>query len=252
MSRIILILTVAVVMFVGAAALSWYLQPQPPDPELANSKEGDAKVDKKQAKKDSASKNDAPDFKYPGKTFPNNPEANRVATMMANIIHREETLKAREQHLVMREKQLTAIHDEVKKEHGKLELVRKEIQIELNNVKKKLEEVELRTASAAKEKRDVVEELEKLSLLVNGVKTNDAKNAQKHATIFDKMDPEPLSKMLIQWAESGKSDEAAILLSHMKPSQTATVLAELTNQDPAISTKLFDRMQKIQITDAKK
>jgi chromosome segregation ATPase len=251
MSRIILILSIAMVLFVGAAGLSWYFQPHMPDAEAVDPKEGDAKVTKASAKKDSKSKHEPVDIK-PGKAMPINPDASRTAQAMASMQMREESLKAREQHLIMREKQLTAIHDEIKKEHGKLELVRKEIQTELNNVKKKLDEVELRTAANSKEKTDILKGIEQLESLGNSVKQTDAKNAQKNAAIFDKMEPEPLSTMLTQWVEGGKTDEAALLLSHMKQAQAAAVLGELSKQDASLATKLFERMQKIQITADKK
>jgi len=66
------------------------------------------------------------------------------------------------------------------------------------------------------------------------------------SAICDKMEPEPLARMLMRWIEGGKADEAVRLLLHMKPSQTSMVLAELTNTDPTVTTKLLEGMQHAQ------
>src|SRR5688572_13895620 len=142
MTRTILFLAIAVILFSVAAGGSWYLQyQQTKDSELTkNTDEKTSKTSGAASKKSGTEPSPSRPLVRP----PTAQESQRMSQLVATLQQQQESLKNREQLVVTREKQMNILHDEVKKEHKKLETVRKEIHAELVLLQEKLDQLEKR------------------------------------------------------------------------------------------------------------
>jgi flagellar motility protein MotE (MotC chaperone) len=233
-------LSIAVILFSLAASASWYLQnKQHTEPELPKSAEEKTPKATVQTK---ANNTDATPIR-PLVRPPISGDADRLAQFSSTLQQQQEAIKAREQHVVTREKQMDLIHVEIKKEQKKLDGVRKEIQTELALVQEKLELLEKRSAETDKKRLQLTqasEELDGKKTEVNGL---EATNVKKLAVIYDKMDPEAAAQGIEQMVEKGKLDMAVLILSNMGQRQAAGLLSEVSKQDPSIAVQLMDRMR---------
>src|SRR5262245_30125795 len=126
MSRLFIFLAIAVVLFSLAAGASWYLQ----GPGQNTAKEGEEKSTKVESVKSKAIVHE-PMAPRPAPRTPVSPEAEKITAFAATLEKQQELLKGREQHVAHREKQLDLIHEEIKKDQGKLDAMRKDIENEL-------------------------------------------------------------------------------------------------------------------------
>ena len=148
MSRMIKFFSVAIVLFSVAAAASWYLQGQqtPPEGEEAPVKH----VAEHPRGKATGHEAPAPRL-LPRAT--SSPEADRFTQLAATLQAQQDALKNREQHVVVRKKQLDLIHEDIKKEQKKLDAVRKEVEGELQLVQEKLDLLESAPARGSRTAR---------------------------------------------------------------------------------------------------
>jgi flagellar motility protein MotE (MotC chaperone) len=239
MSRMLKFFAIAVILFGLAAGVSWYLQGQGQGPTKD--------IEEKAAKAGEHSRGKGISHELPPTRplprTPVSPEAERISAFAANLERQQESLKSREQHLAVREKQMDLIHDEIKKDQKKLDVVRKEIDNELHLVQEKLDVLEKRTGEGAKEREKTAAQLEEIrhaTLELGGV---ESKNLRQVAGIYDKMDPEAAAQSIQQMAEQGKLDTAVTILAAMRDRQAANLLGELSKQDSNIAVQLFDRMR---------
>jgi flagellar motility protein MotE (MotC chaperone) len=239
MPRMLKFFAIAVGLFSLAAGVSWYLQGQgqapPKDSEEKAAKAGDHPRGKGAIHEAVAPR--------PMPRTPVSPEAERITAFAATLEKQQESLKSREQHLAVREKQMDLIHDEIKKDQKKLDVVRKEIENELNLVQEKLDILEKRTGEGLKERQKAeaqLEEVRQATLEIGGL---ESKNLKQVAGIYDKMDPEAAAQSIQQMAEKGKIDTAVTILANMRDRQAANLLGELSKQDAGIAVELFDRMR---------
>ena len=150
MSRMIKFLSIAVILFSVAAGASWYLQySQHPDEEPIKTTDEKANAKAKSLPGKGAAPEAASNRSLPRP--PMSPEVDKIAKTAAALQLQQESLKTREQQLIVREKQLDTIHNEIKKEHKKLDSVRKEIEGELAVVMEKLDLLESAPARSARQ-----------------------------------------------------------------------------------------------------
>src|SRR5262249_38700892 len=149
MSRLFKFLAIAVVLFSLAAGVSWYLQ----GPGHGATKESEEKSVKVESVKSKPIIHE-PAASRPAPRTPVSPEAEKITAFAATLERQQEALKSREQHIAHREKQLDLIHDEIKKDQGKLDVMRKDIDAELALVQEKLDLLDKRTAQAANDRRN--------------------------------------------------------------------------------------------------
>ncbi len=243
MSRMILFLFVAVLLFSLAAGASWYLQ-QRHAQELDQAKAGDDKA-AKSVSHAPAAKGTATDA-LPGRAVsrpPASADPDRVAQAALTLQRQQESLKNREQFLETREKQMNLIHDDIKKEHKKLDIVRKEIQAELQLVQDKLELLEKKSSEVDTKRQQITQQVNEFDAKRIEVSGTEAANLKKLATIYDKMDPEAAAQGIEQMVEKGKIEMAVAILSNMNQRQAAGLLSEISKGDPGIAIQLLDRMR---------
>jgi flagellar motility protein MotE (MotC chaperone) len=237
MSRSLKVLSVGVILFSVAASASWYLQWQQP----RNEEEKSAKP----APANPRAKADAPETAAPrplARPAPS-PEADRFTQLAAALQGQQESLRNREQHVVVREKQMNLIHDEIKKEHKKLDLVRKDIEGELALVQEKLDLLERRAGETDKVKQRAAAELEETKRLTIEMTGTETKNLKLVSGIYDKMDAEAGALSIQQMVDKGNMDTAVTILTGMRDRQAANLLGEISKQEPSLAAQLFERMR---------
>ena len=239
MTRMILFLSIAIVLFSLAASASWYLQSK-------QTKDIDTpKVTEEKSTKPPANvtaKSDASPLR-PLIRPPSSHEADRITQMAATLQQQQESLKTREQQLIVREKQIGLIHEEVKKEQKKLDAVRKEIQAELQIVQEKLELLEKRALDGDKERKLAEAHKEEIRRAMLEVNSLESKNLKHVASIYEKMDAETAAQSIQQMIDQGKLDMAVTIVAHMRERQAAGVLGELFKLDASVAGQLFERMR---------
>ena len=238
MSRMIKFFSIAVVLFSVAAAASWYLQGQ--QAPLEN----DEKPVKHAAEhpRGKAAGHDVPAPRLLPRSS-GSPDADRFTQLAATLQTQQESLKNREQHLAVREKQLDLIHEDIKKDQKKLDAVRKEVEAELQLVQEKLDVLDKRTGEGAKDREKTEAQLEELRRTTLEVNDLESKNLKQVAGIYDKMDPEAAAQNIQQMADKGSLDTAVTILANMRDRQAANLLGELSKLDAGIAAQLFDRMR---------
>jgi flagellar motility protein MotE (MotC chaperone) len=246
MSRMIKFFSIAVVLFSVAAAASWYLQGQqsPPENEETPAKHTAERPHGK------AAGHDAPAPRLLARTS-SSPDADRFTQLAATLQAQQEALKNREQHVVVREKQLDLIHEDIKKDQKKLDAVRKEVEEELQLVQEKLDLLEKRTGEGAKDREKTEAQLNELRQATLEVTDLESKNLKQVAGIYDKMDPEAAAQNIQQMTEKGGLDTAVTILANMRERQAANLLGELSKLDAGIAAQVFERMRYLK-TPAKK
>jgi len=260
MTKLIKLLSFAVILFSAAAGGSWYLQFQKQQAEAKDAPADAAKSAHGSAPHGAATH--APKAEpAPTKTAAHKPEAeaaprplprpatsietDRITQMAASLQQQQVTLKKREDYLQNREKQIEIVHQEVIKEQKKLDGVRKEIQAELQLVSEKLELAEKRLAEGDKQKQKIEVQKEDVQNAVLQISAVENKNIKQLATIYDKMETEAASASIQQMVDQGKLDMAVSILSHMRDRQAAGLLGDIAKQDPDIAVRLFDRMRTV-------
>jgi flagellar motility protein MotE (MotC chaperone) len=238
-SRMIKLLSIAVILFSVAASASWYMQyKQYADSE--SPKMAEPKTPKAVSAKAGGADANAP---RPLSRPPATVETDRIAQFSSTLHQQQAALTSREQQIVMREKQMDLIHLDIKSEHKKLDGIRKEIQTELALVQEKLELLEKRAAEFDKKVQQLTRDSEELDGKKTEISGLEVTNVKKLATIYDKMDPEAGAQGIEQMVEKGKLDMAVIILSNMGQRQAAGLLSEVSKQDPGIAVQLIDRMR---------
>jgi hypothetical protein len=257
MSKLIKLLSFAVILFSAAAGGSWYLQFQKQQadakdtsPEGAKAAHGSAShggtAHAKAEPPAKVSAHKTPEAEQPPRPLPRpatSTDTDRITQMAASLQQQQVTLKKREDFLQNREKQIEIVHQEVLKEQKKLDGVRKEIQAELQLVAEKLDLAEKRLAEGDKQKQKIEVQKEDVQNAVLQISSVETKNIKQLATIYDKMETEAASQSIQQMVDQGKLDMAVSILSHMRDRQAAGLLGDIAKQDPDIAVRLFDRMR---------
>jgi hypothetical protein len=131
--------------------------------------------------------------------------------------------------LELREKNLQAAKDTLKRDVNELEDLRVELTSTLSNIKS---------------------EQEKLAKTMVQITVTEETNLKSIAATYDKMDATQAGKILSSMAQSGKSSDDAIkILYYMSERTKAKVLATIAETEPAISATFCQRLKKISVKD---
>lgn len=239
MNKAVKVLVVAIVLFSGAAGLSWYLQQQVhphADPVHATDTHeksakpaappagaGDAKLSKAAIR---------PAYV---------PESENVAKMAASLQQQSESLKGREQELTTRQKNLDLIYQDIRSEHRALEEIRKQVAEELKLLQDKLAGLEVKAGENRQEFKKLTKKAEEISSSLVEVQKVEAGRIKQIGSAYDTMEPEAAAQMMQEMVEKGKLDTAVKILGSMKDRQMARVLAAFT--EPSVAVQLLDRLK---------
>jgi flagellar motility protein MotE (MotC chaperone) len=239
MNKAVKVLVFAIVLFSGAAGVSWYLQQQMhphTDPHAADAHE-------KSAKSPAPTPSGGGDAKLTRAAVRPAyvPESENVAKMAASLQQQGESLKGREQELTARQKNLELIYQDIRSEHRALEEVRKQLAEEMKALQDKLSTLETKAGENKLEYKNLAKKREEISSSLLEVHKTEAGRLKQIGSAYDTMDPEAAATMMQEMVEKGMLDTAVKILGSMKDRQLARVLAAFT--EPSIAVQLLDRLK---------
>jgi flagellar motility protein MotE (MotC chaperone) len=236
------LLLVAVVLFSAAAGGSWYLQNHMRAESDAPGKTPESAKDGKRnaAAGSSASGGDTKTAKAAFRP-PYTPDAEKIAKVAENLQQQTESHKAREQQLLVRQKNLEVILQDIRSEQKSLDDVRKSLNEELKLLTDKMIALDKKSQDAKQQgivldgQRD---EIKKGKLEVSRV---EKKQFESLGKVYDAMEVDAASQTLLELVEKGKMDTAVKLLYSMKAAQAAQVLAKLSSNASPVAAELVQR-----------
>lgn len=243
MWRMIMLFSVVIILFGVAAGASWYLQAQQKDHETPHVAEEKKKSNSNvNAVKPSVGEGVTPKSLI---RSPSSPDTERLAAMATSLQSQQELLKAREQQIAVREKQMDIIHEEIKKEQKRLDAIKKKIDEEMLALNEKIEHLERRAADNKVERTAITsakQDVEQMTLRVDELEWM---NIKAQVKTFDKMDPETANMLLVQMVDAGKLDTAAKILANVEKRQAAAIFAEMSKNEPKLSAQIVERILQI-------
>jgi flagellar motility protein MotE (MotC chaperone) len=240
MKQFLTLTLTALVMFAGAAAVSYLLQRSkmpPAENETAQEKKG-----AETGEQDGKTK--GPSSTTEGKAAVRSsaaPGAEEVARMAANLRDRLNAVSEKEAQLAAQKKQLDLVYEDIRNERSAMEELRKKMQEELKTLEEKIALFERKHAESGPPiKEKAASDLEKLQQK-SGVGKAESGNAKKMADVVGNMPPKTAAELLKQLVETGKMESAVKMLNEMTERQAAKVLAELA--DPMLAAQLLDKLK---------
>ena len=148
-----------------------------------------------------------------------------------------------ERQLTSRKQQLDLIQQDIRGERTAIDELRQQVKKELEAVQVALADLD-RQKSAMKADQG---KLSKASEALKGQETrlekDDLDTLKKMAPIYNSMSAESVGKILKQYADTGKIDIAAKILSMMQGKQGSKVLDEL--KDPVLAAQLLEKVKSL-------
>jgi len=245
MKQMLMILVVGVTLFGISGGVSWYLQRQ--QPKDAKSGEAAPSLDRPLAKASLGGGSlalvtegkDSPAGPRPAPTT--SPE--QLAQLATNIGKQQEALKSREQTLLVRQKHLELIHQDLKDERKKLDELRLQIGEELKALNEKIDALERKAGDMDKEKKKLSDKAEEIKQGLVEIDSVEQKRVRQMAAMYDTMEAETAAGILQEMADTGKMDMAVKILSSMQERQSARVLAQM--EDRATVVQILDRLRSL-------
>lgn len=250
MKKLILIGGVAVVMFAVSASLSYILKQGQHQPE----KEGSSASADKDKEKDKTSK--ITPTQAPKKTEttpppttppqaalrpPYNPAAEEILRLQTQLKDSQARVDAEEKRLTTRKKMLELIQEDIRKERGGIDGLRKELNEHLKIIDEKFSALDRKMAELDKKNLKYEQQFKANQKVLTEIDTVEQDRVKQMAAIYDSMEAEKAAQILQQMADSGNMDTAVKVLASMRERQAARVLGEL--QDRALAAEMFDKLK---------
>jgi Cu/Ag efflux protein CusF len=238
----IVLLCVVILLFGLAAGGSWYLQSMQTKDKEADaptkvSDEKPAKPAHPAAHKHASGESAKPIIRpTPAK------DAEHLTQLASALQQQKDQLDTRAKELDLRAKQMNIVHDEIKKEQTKLNVMRKEIQIELLRVQAKLEELDKKLADGKSLQNNIESSKKELTRTKLEIDDREWVNLKAQVKPFEKMEAETAAAVIVDMADSGKLDTAVKMLSLMRDRQAAAVFAEIQKQDQKLPGQIFEKL----------
>jgi flagellar motility protein MotE (MotC chaperone) len=246
MKQMLLVLVVGMTLFGVSGGVSFYLQQQ----QLKKDAEvGTAVNDKPFAKAPigsrSASFQDAQTL--PGAVRPaptTSPE--QIAQVVTSISKQQESLKAQEQNLLVRQKHLELIHEDLRGERKTVDALRQQVAAEMKALTDKLNILENKANDIDKQKKKIQDLDEQVKQSMFEMDSVEQKRIKQIASMYDSMEAQVAGGLLQEMADTGKMDTAVKILSNMQPRQSAKVLTEMEDRGTAV--QILDKLRGLKRT----
>jgi len=231
MKNFLILGLVALLLFAVSAALSLWLN-------QAKEGESEKKETKKSAKETSREKDDElrptirPD---PSKTAETNPK------MAAELREQLAIVKEREARLDRRQAHIELLLQDIRSEREVIDNLRKQVNVEMKLLTDKSTELDNKFAQLDRERELTNKKIDEAQKRVIDISQNEEKNFLKLAEMYNAMPPENAAKILQQLADTGKLETAVKVLSQMKETKAAKVLAEMTDQ--GLAAQMVEKMR---------
>ena len=244
MKSILLYGFVATVLFAASATVSLYYLPG----KSVNPHESTKPTSPKTA--ETASKAEEAD--QAGKLRPlvksSLPETEQTALLLQTLRDREKAVREKEDQFAQRRKQMELVYQDIRGERGVLDDVRKEISEELREVTKKLADLDKRAGDLDKQKQSISKDVTDLQQRQVDLESNERKNIDKLAKVYESMAPESAARIIQQMADTSRLDTAVKILSLMKERQAALILDQIP--DAALVAQLTEKLRSVKKTPA--
>ncbi len=253
MSRMIMLLGVAVVLFSLAAGGSWYLQNlQRKDDEDQKGKDEPIGKNTKTAPYVKPLTVEGGGTTAPIVRPPISSEAEKNAALGLRLNVQDEVLKRREENLAKTEKRINIVHEKIREEHVRIEESRKMVKEELAFVEKQLERLEKRAAEVDAEKQRVASQLEEIKKIMVQIQPDQSKGLMAMAKIYESMEVDVAAGMLVGMVERGKVDDAVTIFRLMKTDKSASIFGKMNQLNEGASTMVADRLPNVVMPSNKK
>jgi flagellar motility protein MotE (MotC chaperone) len=255
MTKIVKILLVAVVLFAATGTASWFLQQKlRADSDTArHAADGPEKGAKGVPGSVSPSTASASDAKSPKGVIrpPFVPESDKMAQMSSSLQQQLESVKAREQQLSTRQKNIELIYQDIRNEQKSLDEIRKNLSEEQKLLDETMKSLENKASETKKQGVSVEQKINELKKGFVELTQVEKTQADRIGKMVDSMDSEAAANTLRDWAEKGKMDMAAKILFSMKDRQAAQVLTKLSSSSPTVATQVLERFMAIKTANQK-
>jgi len=247
MKKLLILGALAGLMFGGSAGVSWYLRNlKDGKPTNAGGTNASPALQAERLTPSDVSANgsstaSAPNPLRPVTPPPFNPEADGTIQLAANLSRQMEAVRAREQHLNVRQKQLELIQQDTRSERVVLDGLRRQVADEAAALEKSMAVIEQRFQDLQQQREQAKEHLSSIRKQTTEFDQLEAERIRQLATMVEGMPPENAARLIQHMADSGSLDTAVKILAAMKERSAAKVLSEI--QDPSIATQLFDRVR---------
>lgn len=242
MKRLILALFVGGVLFGVSGYVSWHLKGSKGASEDATASQPQVRSEKVRGFIPSESGVPSPKFAPAPAIRPQgSPDPENVVQLANNLRTQLESVRAKEQQLSVRQKNLEVIYQDLKSERSALDEVRNLVNAELKSLLEKLATLEEKSADMNQQKQKLTEnakEIKQSMLEFEGVEQNRIKQV---AAMYDSMEADAAADLMQQMADSGKMDTAVKILSSMRERQAARLLAQLGDRTTAV--QLLERLK---------
>jgi flagellar motility protein MotE (MotC chaperone) len=244
MKKIFVVFVVGCVLFSMSAGVSWFLHQQQ---QKASEPEEVPPLTLKPGKsvkpfaQPAAETGQAKTTLRPALRTPHNPEAENVLQMASNLRNQMESVKTREQQISMRQKQLELIQQDMQKERETVSGLQKQVSGEMKALLERLDSLEAKAAEVNQQREKASEQVKEIKKTITEFDSAEQTRIKQMAAIYDTMEPESASQILMLMVDSGKMDMAVKILATMRERQAARILALI--QDRTVAVQILDKLK---------
>ena len=136
---------------------------------------------------------------------------------------------------------LEVLLQDIRSEREVIDNLRKQVNLEMKLLSDKSAELDNKFARLDRERELTNKKIDEAQKRVIDITQNEEKNFLKLAEMYNAMPPENAAKIMQQLADTGKLETAVKVLSQMKETKAAKVLAEMTDQ--GLAAQLVEKMR---------
>lgn len=255
MSKAIKGLLIALVLFSSSAVASWYFQPRPAHDETAEAPSAPAAT---HGTKPTAPIKLVPrsvdevTLPRPAVRSPHVPEAEAIAKAAADLQQQRDALRAREQQLAARQKNLELVALDVRKGQKHVDDLRQQVSAEMKLLSEKMDTLDRKALEARQHGLKAAEQTREMKQALVEVEEVEKGRIKQMAAFYNSMSAEAAAQTFQEMIDSGKLDLAAKILAGMERRQAANLLAQLAQAPGGGSTvQLLERLRGLKTAPVK-
>lgn len=240
------LLIVAIILFGMSAGVSWYLQSKmkkPNDEAKGKHDPGNEKVLKEPDFSHAPPKKEVKDDGHSKPSSVYLPESESLTQMSASLKAQMDAIKSKEKQLTVRQKNIEAIYEDLKKERGELDELRKKIAEEMKLLNEKIDFLEKKSAETQTERQKVTDRTKELKQTLLEVDDAERSRIKQIANMVEGMQPDAAGRTLMALAEDGKMDMAVKVVASMKEGKAARILSEIG--DDAFAAQMINKLRSL-------
>jgi flagellar motility protein MotE (MotC chaperone) len=251
MKKLVLLAFIIVVLFSISAGASWLLRNNQQATHKEHTEEAAATPGKGQKGSTAASGGLLPQTDLKPAVRPSfNPEADSAAQLANNLRVQTEALRTREQQLIVRQKGLEIIFQDMRGERAIIDDMKKQLSEELKALSDKVESLERKSGEVDSKQKQLTNQHKQLKDSIVHIEDTEKDTVKRLAVVYDSMDSEAAAQQLQHMADTGKMETAVKILTMMRERQAAKVLAAFT--DRTTVSQFIEKMTSVDRTPSAK